>query len=518
MTVSIPTSIRDLRALKYDAAGQVAVQAAALGTGIVLARTLGPVDFGRLALVLAIASTAALIANLGGTETATRYVAELRARGRFHAVLRLMLPIMAARVGASVIAGLVIVALHGPIGNAIGLDGSFSLQLALFAAFHAGIAGFQGPAQVFLVNADRQRFVNAVTGLTNAAALSVLLVLAASGNLTVESAVLVTVAALAARVLAFMAGVLRVSSRAVGLAREGNREPGPDAGIQGRMFRYGIVMFLIGAGGFLLQTRSDEYLVGAFLGVQAVAFYHLADGFSRTAFALPASRLTGFLMTGLLTEGYVAGGAAAVRQRFRHIVRIRFAAGIPIGFGGALLASEIVDAVYGPEYAGAAALLALFFLLQMPLQWIGAISGVLVAVEKPHWFLWTKAVSLATIPLTIWWLHLWGLEGALLGTTLGVATAGGIEFAIARHYAGISAPVADIARYLVAGGLMAVIVALLAELLPGPSWLVLAIAVPSGGVTYLVSLLLVRAFSADEIVALKRVFVPGMAEAPVPGS
>ena len=114
----------------------------------------------------------------------------------------------------------------------------------------------------------------------------------------------------------------------------------------------------------------------------------------------------------MLTEGYVQSGASSLRHRFRNIVRLRFALSVPIGFGGALLAGEIVEAVYGPEYSAAAAILALFFLLQMPLQWIGAISGVLVAVEKPQWFLWTKAVSLITIPLTIWWLQIWGVEPA----------------------------------------------------------------------------------------------------------
>ncbi len=162
-------------------------------------------------------------------------------------------------------------------------------------------------------------------------------------------------------------------------------------------------------------------------------------------------------------------------------------------------------------------LLALFFLLQMPLQWIGSISGVLVAIEKPHWFLWTKMVSAVTIPLTIWWLHLWGVEGALLATSLGMALAAGLEFAAARHYTGISFPVAETARYLLAGGLMAAVVAAMAEFIPGPSWLVLAIAVPAGGATYLAALLAVRAFSADEIAALKQSLRPALTDASASG-
>lgn len=520
MTTGASTSLRVLRALKYDVAGQFAVQLAALGTGVVLARTLGPADFGRMALVLAIASTAALLANLGGTETVTRYVAELRAKGRLGSVARVIWPLIAVRLLASIIVGLTVVALRGPVGSLVGLDDLFSLPLAALAAAHAALAGFQGPAQVVLVNHDRQRFINVVTGATNAVALAMLLVLAAGGLLTVESAVLVAVASLAVRVSLFIAAAIGSASRA---ATSQYAESGPPLRfeeIRRRMFKYGGVMFLIGAGGFLLQSRSDEYFIGAILGVQAVAFYHLADGFSRTAFSLPASRLTGFMMTGLLTEGYVQEGAGSIRRRFNRIVRMRFAASVPIGFGGALLATEIVDAVYGPEYAGAAGLLALFFLLQMPVQWIGAISGVLVAVEKPHWFLWTKAVSAVTVPLTIWWLHLWGLKGALLATTLGMGLAASLEFAAARHYTGISFPTAEVARYLLAGGLMAAAVAAIAEFLPGPSWVVLAVAVPVGGATYLAALLAVRAFSPDEITALKQSLRPGltgMANAPGQG-
>ena len=102
MTISTPTSVRILRALKYDVAGQIVVQLAALGTGVVLVRTLGPTEFGRLALVLAIAATAALIANLGGTEAATRFVAELKARGRLDQLFRIAWPLIAVRVATSV--------------------------------------------------------------------------------------------------------------------------------------------------------------------------------------------------------------------------------------------------------------------------------------------------------------------------------------------------------------------------------------------------------------------------------
>ena len=516
MTIYSSTSVRVLRALKYDTAGQILVQLAALGTGVVLARTLGPTGFGQLALVLAIASTAALIANLGGTETATRFVAELRAKGQVGSVTRVIWPLIAVRLVASLVVGLIMVALHGPLGGLVGLEGSFSLLLAALAAAHAALAGLQGPAQVILVNLNRQRFINGITGVTNAASLAALLVLAASGRLTVEIAVFVTVVQLAIRVSVLSAGALRTVSS---LVDQGSFDPTPvqSTEMRRRMYRYGGVMFLIGVGGFLLQTRSDEYFIGAVLGVQAVAFYHLAEGFSRTAFSLPASRLTGFLMTGLLTEGYVQGGAVSIRRRFRHMVRMRMAASVPIGFGGALLSTEIVDAVYGPEYAGAAMLLALFFLLQMPLQWTGAISGVLVAIEKPHWFLWTKLLSAVTIPLTIWWLHVWGLEGALIATTLGMAIAAGLEFVAARRHTGISFPMAETARYLLAGGVMAAAVAAIAEFMPGPSWLVLAVAVPAGGTIYLATLLSVKAFSADEIAAFKQSLRPAVMDASVPG-
>ncbi len=492
------------------------MQLAALGTGVVLARTLGPLEFGRLALVLAVAASAALVANLGGTEATTRFVAELKAKGRLSSLVRVAWPLFVIRIAVSLVAGLAVIALRGPIGDLIGLDGHLSLPLALMAAAYAAISGFQGPSQVFLVNLDRQRFINLVTGVTNLGAFVALIALAAGDLLSVKLAMLVALLSLLVRVVLLVTSALHTVSSGKFAANSVVGQSYTNA-VRQRMFRYSGIMFLIGVGGFLLQSRSDEYLVGAMLGVQAVAFYHLAEGFSRTAFSLTSSRLSGFLMTGMLTEGYVQSGASSLRRRFRHIVRLRFALSVPIGIGGALLAGEIVDAVYGPEYSDAAAILALFFLLQMPLQWIGAISGVLVAVEKPQWFLWTKAVSLVTIPLTIWWLRIWGIEGAIAATTLGVAIAAGIEFIMARRYTGISFPIADVARYLLAGGLMAAPVAAIAEFMPGAPWQVLAVAIPVGGVTYMAATIAVRAFSVAELSALKQSLQPARSEVSEPG-
>jgi len=203
----------------------------------------------------------------------------------------------------------------------------------------------------------------------------------------------------------------------------------------------------------------------------------------------------------MLTEAYVSEGIETLRNRFRQMVRIRFLFSVPIGFGGAILASDIVDTVYGAEYAPAASLLALFFLMQMPLYWIGSVSGVLVAIEKPQWFLWTKAVTLLTIPISIWWIGLWGLEGALFATTLGTAAVAAMEFLAARRYTGISFPMADVVRYVVAGTVMAAAVGVIA-VIGGPSWLTLVIGIPVGVVVYGSALLTLKAFSPAELKAL----------------
>lgn len=496
MPVSAATRL--INAMRYDVAGQIAVQAAGLGTGIVLARSLGPELFGQLALVLAIASTGALLANFGGTEIATRYVPELKAKGRLSNVFGLAWPVISVRLALSLFVAAAIISLRGPIGDAIGLEENLTMVLAALAASHALLAGIQGPAQVALVNLDRQRLVNAVNGATNGAGFAVVLALAMAGTLTVQLAVAVIVISLAIRVITYVMVVARSLSN-MPETKAGDLKY--EAELRRRMFRYGGVMLLIGIGGFLLQTRSDQYLVGAILGVQAVAFYHLANGFSRAAFTLPASRLTGFLMTGMLTEAYVSEGMDSLRNRFRQLVRVRFLFSVPIGFGGAVLATDIVDTVYGPEYGPAAGLLALFFLLQMPLYWIGSISGVLVAIEKPHWFLWTKGVALLTIPLAIWWIALWGLEGALFATTLGTAAVAALEFFAARLHTGISFPFTDVLRYFGAGAVMAVVVGGVVAI-GGPSWVSLLVGVPVGIVIYGVALLALKAFSPAELNAL----------------
>src|SRR5690606_23051710 len=105
----------------------------------------------------------------------------------------------------------VIIGLRGPVGNAIGLDGSFSLLLAVMAAVHALLAGFQGPAQVLLVSLDRQRLLNITGSVSNLAGFAALLALTAVGKLTVELAMAVTVAALTARAMVYATAAWRAA-------------------------------------------------------------------------------------------------------------------------------------------------------------------------------------------------------------------------------------------------------------------------------------------------------------------
>ena len=469
-----------------------------MGSGIVLARALGPQGLGQFALVLAVVSAGALVANLGGTETATRFIPAIKAGGTLKKVVAVMWPLFAARLLMSVAVAAVIILLRGTMGELPGMDGVFTLSLAAVAGSHVLLASFQGPAQVLLVNFERQRYLTTVTALANLSALLAVFALAVTGHLTVERAVAVVTMALAIRVVLFCNAAFHCISQAPDVQNAAATAPSLENDLRGRMTRYGGVMFLIAVGGFLLQTRSDAYLISAILGIQAVAYYHLASGFTRTVYGLPVSRTADFFLTGMLTEGYVRHGLPSVRHRFRQIVKMRLLLSVPVAFGGTLLARHIVEAVYGAEYAPAAGLLAIFFLLQLPLQWTGAISGVLVAIEKPQWFLWTKAVAIVTVPLTIWWLHLWGLPGAALATTLGTGLAASIEFLAARHHAGIRFPFRDVARYAAAGGVMAGVVALISNTFSAPAWGILAIAAPAGATSYAGALLLLRAFSPGE--------------------
>ena len=63
-----------------------------------------------------------------------------------------------------------------------------------------------------------------------------------------------------------------------------------------------------------------------------------------------------------------------------------------------------------------------------------------MVLEKPHYFMWTKVISIINIPLNLLFIPWFGVMGALGSTSITLSLIFLVEYFLAKHLASISIP------------------------------------------------------------------------------
>lgn len=187
---------------------------------------------------------------------------------------------------------------------------------------------------------------------------------------------------------------------------------GWDRTIVGALLRFGlplaaasIVVFLVG--------YADQLVVGAALGAQALGFYVLAAnlaGWPVSMFSQPVRAITPAVFARLQSD------PTHLDSAFRATFRLLTAAALPVcGFlaGGAL---PIITFVYGEVWAPAA----------LALQWLAVTAAVRICFELAYDFLSVRHRSMTLMGIQIAWLVLL-VPAVVLGSQ--VAGIAGVAFA-----------------------------------------------------------------------------------------
>ncbi|MEW6139711.1 MAG: oligosaccharide flippase family protein [Thermodesulfobacteriota bacterium] len=156
-----PLTQRLLTAVSWNTTGTVALQALGLAATILVARLLGPADFGRLSLLQATVTMFSVVAALGLPSTATKCIAELRFQDRAE-VGRIIGFVFAVGMAFSAIVGVAMLSLapvisyqllHSPDLEQLLMIGTLLMLLTALSSLQTGIlAGFEAFRAMALVN------------------------------------------------------------------------------------------------------------------------------------------------------------------------------------------------------------------------------------------------------------------------------------------------------------------------------------------------------------------------------
>jgi len=223
-------------------------------------------------------------------------------------------------------------------------------------------------------------------------------------------------------------------------------------------------MYLIQLAGFILAYRSDIYFLAYYLGTTSVSFYSIANGLVEQSTSIFGKRATGPMLVGTMVEKFAREGKDMLSTVFYYNIQYVFLYITPIIFGGILLARDIIDALYGALYMPVVPLLTVIFAVRFFLSFGGAFSGVLLALEKPQYLLWTKIISIANIPLNILLIPRIGIMGAVIATAITTVTIMSIETYLTLRIIKLRFPVRNILKMLLCNAIMLAIVFLFREL------------------------------------------------------
>jgi len=442
------TGQKVVRGVIYNATGNVFIQFVGIITAIIIARILGPELQGTYVLILSIPVTLNTFITLGWNQGLNRYIPALRGENKEGLIIPLLRRIFALRFMLSILAILFLILLSDLVENLFNIEGWLDWQILTLISAYLILTNFSSILSMILTVSYQQKWLNFTNALSAFFMLLSMLGLIYFEAMNVKSVLFFAVISQALSLICFYA----VYKRAINLPY--NYNPDELTAYIKRFAKYSSIMYLIQLAGFILAYRSDIYFIAYYLGTTSVSFYSIANGLVEQGTGILGSRATGTLVVGTMAEKYAQEGEHALKNIFSYSIQFRFLYSVPIILGGVFLARDIIPVLYGADYTPVVTLLMAVFLVRFFTGFGGAYSGVLVALEKPQYFLWTKIISIINIPLNILLIPKIGVMGAVIATAITVITTMSVEIFLTLRLISLKFPFRNGLKILLCGGIM----------------------------------------------------------------
>jgi O-antigen/teichoic acid export membrane protein len=462
--------------------------------GIVLARGLGPEQYGLYTLLIWFLYFACLVVNFGLGDMMTRYIAEAQGRQRMDDTRGLIRLGLSWRVLVTMLAVMIILIFSRFWANLFGdpenqiyfIAVAFMLlpnvlNLVLIRIF-AGFQRYEYGAYVILG--------------TNPLRLVLVILLMVIGLGLMEVLILSAVI----WVLGAFIGVFLLRHL---IPLKSLFSPSPlSTVIQKRAVRYALAMAGIEAINYFVYQQGSVFFVGLYCPVEQVGFYTLASKLPLAAMGLIPS-VFGAVLLPAIAEQFGKGDMEKLRKIYTTSARYITMLALPLAVGGIALARPTIHVLYGADYGPTILLMQILF-IPIALGSINrAASSVIFGVNEPAFILKVGTfLALLNIGLSWWLVQVYG--------TLGVAIASSIPRVLALPFyvyfvfrrIGVTWPVRDTVMIALASLIMgAVLFGLQAKL--GAGIISLVLGIPLGILLYTVALLALRAVHKQDLTTLE---------------
>jgi O-antigen/teichoic acid export membrane protein len=447
-----------------------AILVSGLATSVVVARALGPEEFGTYRLVLGLVWGLEVVSLLAFPSAVTRFIGEGGADSRRRA--REVVTFYLATAMALYVPGLLALLWWREAIARFYHDAALThlLLLGAVGVFPGLVAGLLGA-----VLRGRGRFRE-----LNTASL-------VHSLLTVGATIALFALGFRLRALFVLLILLNVvqAALALGFARRdlaatGHPASGPP-GLSARMRTYGVAMGAVALLDAVVWERSEVFFLGRFSTTEAVGFYSLAYTLALQAQRVLVASLAEVLFPVISHLGSLRD-EAGLANAFVHATRYLAMIGFPLGLGGALFAAPLLGLLFGSAYLPAAPVLAILMLSAGAVALAHPAVAVIVSKERYRFLLAASALlAAANVGLDLLLIPRLGAVGAALANSSVQLLAVAIDLAFVSCLLAVRLPVGNLVRCLVASTLAFIPAALLAWWPVGGSLLALGL----GGLTFL---------------------------------
>lgn len=475
-------------ALMVTGSTYVAYAAGLIGS-LLIARALGPADYGRYAYLVWLGGLVVMFMNNGLTTTSIRYVSETLGRNDPAGVASLHRWFW-LRQWASIVVVAALLALALPLLQPAGWEGHLASVWLIVACasvpkawYLFGISMAKGHGR-FGIEAKTM----SVLSLVNAACIVALMLVDA--DLDAFLALFVLSNLVHPLMLACMKDRVRAPVA-----------PQPvDAGLAARVNNHYLWTALLTLMAVLYGPSMMVPFLNQHVGADAVGYFSVAMSLTRGGIELLSSGLNSVLMP-LMSHGYGAGGQDRTLRIASNAVRVFHAFGLLLAGVGLFWAAPLVLTLYGAKYAEAVLSFQVLVVLGGLTLPYGVLATLLSTTDRQRVRTAVTGGSVLLFGAAAWWLipqH--GLDGALLAYAGSAVVIHIAWMVVAVRVGGMTLPIGPMLRLTVAALLSA-------GALAAPLWWIGGLLAPFvAGLAfvglYIAATFWLRAWSAEDLAFL----------------
>jgi stage V sporulation protein B len=374
---------------------------------VIIARFLGPNEFGLYSLILWFRLTATIFLDIGFSNAITKYWAELDGRGLREQANKLFVTLLTIQFFLVVLYGVLIGFFSKNIASILGNEDLVPYLPIVALSLTLGIInGFLRSTLSGLQLFRKKSYVDIITSISNL--LVVIIVL--KSNLGIIGLLWMEVVLTAFQVLVFSRFVLP-------------RMGGWKHTVLPKKFRKEVAEYCLGIFIFtslnaIVTQRSETYFLARYQGTEEIAFFSLAYNIAMTAMNLVPATMGSVIMPALANR-FGAGDRKNMNLIYSITIKYVLLFTLPFCIGGIVLSTQIIALLYGPAYAMTSSVLKIL----LP----GAVFGSLItpllalfwALGKPNIaILWMLFSSFFSILLAYILVPRFGVYGAAISNSI----------------------------------------------------------------------------------------------------